>query len=156
VGLEVSANHNNEINCSVGLDEALLIHSYNDRLQEKKELPVVTQKREDGALLLKAISKENFFSLHLKNAPYEKMMKTKGFDLHCSYQGMPMHPIAPEKLLATKDIPYGLKGLFGEVGFKFEEEFSFVIAPVRLGDDILLYPTMEPDAIGFSRQAHFY
>jgi len=77
--------------------------------------------------------------------------------LECRYQDMPMRPIEGNKLLKRKDVPNTLNTVFGEIDLQFaEEEFSFVISPLRLGTDILLYPTMEAKAIGFSRQAHFY
>ncbi len=150
-------SQHNDINCSLQIDEALLTHSQADHLQEIRNLPLLTQNQEDGKMLIKAISKEDFLTSQLHNKPYEKLIKTKKFSLQCTYQGMPMKPINADKLLAKKDIPYELNAMLGEVELQFEkEELSFAVSPVQLADDIFLYPTMESKAIGFSRQAHFY
>ena len=155
IQLTLLNNDNNDINCSLEIDEALLVHSQVDQVQETKVLPLSIEIATDGKMFIKAIGKENFVSETLNNSPFETLMQTNGFNLQCTYQGMAMKPIRSEVLLNKKDIPAALNVLLGEVELEFQEEFSFEIAPVRLGTDILLYPTMESKAIGFSRQTHF-
>jgi len=155
--LGLNNSQNSDINCSLGVDESLLTHSQLDYVQQKRELPLLSQRGSDGKMLIKAISKPNFMTAYLENKPYDKLMKKENFSLQCRYQGMPMPLIQGKKLLKKNDIPYRLKAMMGEVELQFEEEeLSFVISPVKLGTNILLYPTMEDEAIGFSRQAHFF
>ena len=154
---DLNKSPSDDINCSLQMQEALLTHSEFDYVAQKRKLPLLTQRGERGRMLIKAISKPTFISSSLKNRPYDKLTKDKDFNLQCSYQGMPMKTIKADKLLAEKDIPYALNIILGEIELQFEEEeLSFAVSPVRLGSDILLYPTMEAQAIGFSRQAHFY
>ena len=146
-----------DINCSLEMNEALLTHSQFDYVEQKIELPLFTQRAKDGKMMIKAISRPDFISVSLKNRPYEKLLQRKEFVLQCRYQGMPMEAISAGELLKKKDIPNGLDAMLGEIELHFEEEeLSFVISPVKLGSDTLLYPTMEAKAVGFSRQANFY
>ncbi len=146
-----------DFNCSLQMDEALLTHSQADHVQEKRKMALSTQRTSDGKMLIKAVSKPTFMTTRLDKNPYDKLMKTKNFSLVCRYQDIPMAPLKAEELLTKQDIPYTLNAMLTEIDLPFEEEeFSFVISGVSLGRDILLYPTMEKQSIGFSRQAHFY
>ena len=157
--LDLSLTHKqaNDINCSLAMDKPVVTHSQVDYVKKKRELGLSSQRTSDGRIFIKGVSQPSFFTGYLKNTPYEKLIEMESSKLECRYQDMPMRPIEGNKLLKRKDVPNTLNTVFGEIDLQFaEEEFSFVISPLRLGTDILLYPTMEAKAIGFSRQAHFY
>jgi len=157
--LKFNLEHNirHDLNCSLPMKEALLTHAQSDIVAEKRKLALSTQRGEKGSMLIKAVSKPTFISLQLNKNTYDKLIQEKDFRLECSYQTMPMPVITKEKLLAKKDIPFALTSMLGEIELQFgEEELTFRISPVKLGKKIIFYPTMEAQAIGFSRQAHFY
>ena len=146
-----------DLNCSYGLEEPLLVHSEYDFVNQKQELPLLNQTLSDGRLMLTARRKPTFISARLKNVPFEKLMKDKKFALECQYQTMPMQKITGDMLLKKKEIPYALNPMLAEIELPFkEEELSFIISPIKLGSNISLFPTLEQKSIGFSRQAHFY
>ncbi len=157
ISLLMQYSHYEDINCSFGIDQEQLIHSEFDHVDQKRTLPLITESLSDGSLVLSAVSKPSFRSTKLKNSPYEYLIKNRDFALRCTYQGMPMKPISAEELLEKREIPYKLNPMLAEIELPFEEEkLSFIITPVKLGSDILLFPTLEKKAIAFSRQAHFY
>jgi len=146
-----------DLNCSFLMNETQEIHSEYDYVNQTRELLVLNQTLSDGRLKLSAVSKPSFMSTQMKNSPYDKLIKDENFALQCRYQGMPMQSISADKLLDKKEIPYALNPMLAEIELPFkEEELTFIISPVKVGKDILLYPTLEQKAIGFSRQAHFY
>jgi hypothetical protein len=146
-----------DIECRLGISEPVLTHSQSDYVSQQSEFSLSTQRGKEGGLLLKAIHRPDFISVHLKNSAYEQLLASEGFVLHCDYQSMPMEPIPAQKLLSRRDIPYALNALLGEIELEFEEEeLSFGISAVKLGEDLYLYPVMEKKAIGFSRQGSFY
>jgi len=150
-------NVKNDINCSLAIKEDLLTHSQVDHVEKTRKLSLLTQRAKNGNMMIKAISKPTFINAQLNNHPYDRLMKNKKFIMQCSYKNMPMKPIPAKELLKSKEIPYALNSLLGGIEIAFEEEeFSFLILPVKLNEKILFYPTMEKEAIGFSRQAHFY
>jgi len=150
-------NSYKDLNCTFKMTKALLTHSELDYVNQKRKLNILSQTLSNGRLKLSAISKPSFMSSELKNSPYEALIKRKNFTLMCTYQGMPMKSISGEELLQKKEVPYALNPLLSQIELPFqEEELSFIIMPVKLGTDILLFPTIEQKAIGFSRQAHFY
>ncbi len=146
-----------DIECRLGISAPILTHSQSDYVSQKKERSLSIQRGEEGEMLLKAISRPDFLSVHLKNSVYDQLLASEEFVLRCDYQNIPMEPIPAEKLLDKKDIPYALNVLLGEIELEFkEEELSFNISPVKIGEELYLYPVMEKKAIGFSRQSSFY
>ena len=146
-----------DMECALGLKAPLLEHSQTDYTAQKRELPLLTQRGKKGELIIKAISKPDALSVHLKKKPFDKLLSAKEFVLRCEYQEMPMAAIPAKQLLYKRDIPYELNVILGEVELEFDEEtFSFTLSPVKLGEDFLLYPTMEEKAVGFSSQGSFY
>ena len=157
ISVLMEMNSYEDLNCSFRMNKPLQIHSERDYVNQKRELNILNQTLSDGRLKLSVISKANFMSSELKNSPFDALIKSKEFALSCLYQGMPMPAISAEELLHKKEVPYVLNPMLAEIELPFqEEELSFIIMPVKLGSDILLYPTLEQKAIGFSRQAHFY
>lgn len=157
VELALKGTHSPDVNCSLGMREALLTHSVFDTAQESKTLPLLSQRRTDGTLMLISVDTASFLDVRLNNTPYERLLGRDDFSLECSYQGMDLSPIKAEKLLRREEIPSELAAMFSEITLEFDEEsFTFPISPVKIAEDIYLYPTMEKQAIGFSRQAHFY
>ncbi len=146
-----------DMNCSLQMNEALLTHSKIDLAGQRQSVSLVSQRDKDGRLLLQAISEPYVVDLTLDNAPYEKLIGRPDFTLSCRYQGMLLAGIDKEKLLAKRELPHGTQLLLSHIELGFEEEsFTFPISPIRIGTEIILYPTMENQAIGFSRQALFY
>ncbi|MBE0498128.1 MAG: hypothetical protein IBX43_02670 [Campylobacterales bacterium] len=146
-----------DIECRLGISGPVLTHSQSDYVAQEKELLLSSQRSKEGKLLLKAMRQPDFLSVHLNSSAYEQLLASEGFVLRCDYQTIRMEPISAQKLLRRKDIPYALSALLGEIELEFEEEeLSFGISPVKLGEDIILYPVMEKKAIGFSRQRGFF
>jgi len=157
LGIDLINSHEDDINCSLKMTEALLTHSETDYVNETREISLLTQRTKDGKMMIKAISKPTFKSIVFKTKAYDKLLENENFKVECTYQNMPIQEIAKTGLLKPKDIPHSLNIMQGELELEFdEEELTFVISAVRLDKDILFYPTMENKAIGFSRQAHFY
>lgn len=153
---EVEKTPLRDMECRLGISAPLLTHSQSDYVSQKKEFSLSTQRGEENALVLKAMSRPDFLSVHLKNSAYEQLLASEGFVLRCEYQNIPMQEIPAQELLNRKDIPYALSVLLGETELEFqEEELSFKISPVKLGEDLILYPVMEKKAIGFSRHRSF-
>ncbi len=144
------------MSCRLSQEAPLFVHSFADRVNGLKQAPVCTEVLPDGALIIKAKSKETPLPITLENSPYERLHVSEGPLLSCSYQNMPLDEITAEKIL-IRDANVNLLGVMsGKVLLRFEEEeLSFRVSPAKVGKALLLYPKMQEKAIVFSPQAQF-
>lgn len=157
INIQATTQEHEDINCSIGVSKNVDMHSYSDLKGLNRRIELFTQVRPDGYMLLKGIGETDFKTVTLSKAPFTQLLDNKNFTLSCSYQGMPMSNISSQELLNKQDIPYALNIMHGEMELNFEEEeFSFVISPVKLSFETVLYPIMENKSIGFTQQGQFY
>lgn len=157
VKVQSTSKEHEDIECSIGLRKYVDMHSFSDLKGLKRRIELFTQVREDGYMLLQGIGEPDFITLALSKPPFEQLTDNKDFRLSCTYQGMPMSTISAQELLNKQDIPYALNIMLGEMELHFgKEEFSFIISPVKLSFDTVLYPIMENKSIGFTQRDQFY
>lgn len=144
-----------DMNCTLTRELPLFVHSSADRMNILRRVPIFTEYRSDGSMMIKAKSREKVMPITLKNSPYERLLASQGFLLSCRYQNMPLSEITAKDLLSSGEIGDSLNAMSKQVPLTFEEEeLLFRISPVKIGKDLLFYPSMQDKAIGFNRQAH--
>ncbi len=152
IKIQSTTKEHEDIECSIGLSKDVDTHSSSDLKDLNRRIKLFTQVRSDGYMLLKGIGETDFKTLTLVRSPFSNLIQDKDFYLSCTYQGMPIPKISGEELLNKQDIPYALNIMLGEMELTFEEEeFSFVISPVKLNFKTVLYPIMENKSIGFTQ-----
>jgi len=157
VDFDIEKTDNKDINCTLEGANPLFVYSSADHMDLHKDLPVLTEVLADGALMIKAESKENLMRITLENSPYSMLLEPDNFAINCNYQNMPLGIFTAEQIVNKENIPHALAAMLGEITLKFEaEELSFRVPPVKIGKGLFLYPRMQERAIGFTRQAHFY
>lgn len=145
-----------DMNCTLSKKEPLFVHSFADRMNSSRQVPVLTEFLPDGALIIKARSKEETMPIKLENSPYERLIGSEGFLLSCTYQNMPMLQVTAEEILTNEAIGHLPYAMSGEILLTFEnEELSFRVSPVKIGKDLLFYPGMQEKAVVFNRHACF-
>ena len=155
--VQSTTQEHKDIECSIRLSSDINVTSFSDLKGLTRQIKLFTRVRPDGHMLLKGIGETDFQTLTLLKSPFSQLIQNKDFSLECTYQGMPMSSISAQELLNKKDIPYALNIMLGEMELNFdEEEFTFVISPVRLNRETVLYPIMEDKSIGFTQQGKFY
>lgn len=150
--LEITNNIDSDINCSIDMAKPLFTHSQSDYSGLKKRLSLVTQTLPDGYMLIKGVSKPYMMRVQLKSTPYEHFVSNDELLFNCSFMNIPIPSLTKEILLKAKEVPKELSAVIGNLELKFEEEeLSFVISPVKLDTDIVLFPVMDSKAIVFSQ-----
>ena len=140
-----------DVNCSLRRESPLFVHSSADRMNTLRRVSVSTKHLSDGAMMIKAISKEKNMPIKLENSPLDRLLESQHFLLSCSYQNMPLTEITVEELLIRDEI---IGVISGELSLRFEDEkLSFRVSPIKVGKDLLFYPSMQEKAILFSRKA---
>ncbi len=153
--LKVNPAEHEDFQCQFGLQKEFLTHSQVDYVNEIRTMPLYAYNTTEGGLVLKAIAKPGFKSVNLTNPPFNDLLADPNFKLTCQYQGMDIPPISGDALLEKKDVPAELSVLFGSIELDLdEEELSFPISPARI-EAFAFYPTMQKQAVVFSRKARF-
>ncbi len=139
-----------DFNCSLAIKEPLFTHSYADHTGERKRLSLCTKSLDNGFLSIKAKVQAHNMTINLSHSPYENLLSGDTFSLHCLYQDIPMSSLSKNSLLKKEEIPPALQAMTGELELIFETEvISFLIAPISLHKDTLLYPSMDIKAVSF-------
>lgn len=150
--LEMTNSVDRDINCSINMPEPLFTHSQSDYVGVKRRLSLVTQARSDGYMVLKGISKPYMMKIELESTPYENFISNDDLLLNCSFMNMSLPSLTKGTFLKAKEVPKELRAVIGEIELKFEvETLSFVISPVKLDTDTILFPMMDSKAIVFSQ-----
>lgn len=156
IHLDLIHTRKNDFNCSLGIKEPLFTHSYADHTGERKRLSLCMKSLDNGYLSIKAKEKTHSMVMQLSHTPYENLLAEDAFFLHCSFQGIPMLPISKSSLLKRAEIPQAFQAMAGELELMFEaEEISFLIAPISLNKDTLLYPSMDVKSVSFRDESLF-
>lgn len=152
LNVDVKNTMDSDINCTIKIEAPLFTHSQSDHMGLKRKFSLVTQTLPDGHMMIKGTSKPYLMKVQLNNTPYENFISNDGLVLQCNLMNVPILSLTKETFLKQRDIPDELSAVVGKVGLKFEvEELIFLISPVKLSSDILLYPRMRSKSIGFSR-----
>jgi len=145
-----------DVNCTLARDLPLFVHSSADRMNMLRRIPVSLEYLSDGTMMLKAKSKEKVMPIILENSPYERLLASPGSLISCRYQSMPLRDITAEELFSSGEIEHSFEAMSGKVQLSFEEEeLLFRVSPVKIGKDLLFYPSMQDKAIGFNRKDFF-
>ena len=153
LNFEITNTPNTDVNCTLEMIEPLFTPAYSDYIGDKRKLVLFTETLHNGYMMIKAKSEPHSMQIQLMDTPYENLISHNKFALSCAYQNIPMPLISQEVLLEKKDIPSKLAAVLGRLELKFEvEELSFLISPIRLSSDTVLYPSMETKAIGFTKE----
>jgi hypothetical protein len=157
VDLDVKNTQNKEISCILEGENPLFVYSSADHVNLHRNLPILTKVLADGTLMIKAESRENLMQITLENSPYAMLLEPDNLVVNCNFQNMPLNTFTAEQIVNKESIPQALEAMLGDITLKFEaEELSFRVSPVKIGEGLFLYPRMQEQAIGFTRQAHFY
>jgi hypothetical protein len=157
VDLDVKNTQNKEISCTLEGENPLFVYSSADHVNLHRNLPILTKVLADGTLMIKAESRENLMQITLENSPYAMLLEPDNLVVNCNFQNMPLGTFPAEQIVNKESVPQALEAMLGDITLKFEaEELSFRVSPVKIGEGLFLYPRMQEQAIGFTRQAHFY
>jgi len=153
---DVSNTQNSDINCSLQIQEPLFTHSFMDQVGESRKLSLCTESLHNGHLLIKAKDSVHTMQMHLSDSPYDTLVSQDTFSLECTYQNIPMLPIAGDELLKKEEVTSALGVFAGEIELRFEtEELFFLISPIRLNRGTVLYPRMDEKALRFIKRTGF-
>lgn len=147
-GLETAGTE--DINCTLTDTGPLFVHSFADRMNVLRHVPVFSESHSDGALIIKAKSDGAVMPIKLENSPSERLLASEEPLLRCTYQKMPLRAITAEEVLLEMGTSHLLDTMSGQIRLTFEDEaFSFRIAPVKIGKDLFFYPRMQEKSIVF-------
>lgn len=150
--LGVKNNIGSDINCSIKMSEPLFTHSQSDYAGLKKGLSLVAQTLSNRYMVIKGVSRPYMMKVQFKKTPYERFILDDELLLSCSFMKIPLPSLTKGTFLQAKEVPKELSAVIGKVELKFEaEELSFVISPVKLDTDTVLFPMMDSKAIVFSK-----
>jgi len=151
--IDINTTKIQDLECKLGIKQALHTHSQIDLVNEIQEIRLSTQRLKNGSIELKAISEPSILNIQMKTNSFETLMKDKNFFLQCNYKNMPMQTMSAQALLQKKDIPLTMQALLGNLEINFsKEELSFIILPIKLNKTTSLYPTIQNKAMVFARQ----